>query len=124
MMKLVLLGGLAMLGCASAAQAQADAVAGQKQFGQCRACHAVSAAARDGLGPNLVGVVGAKAATRRPKFKYSPALKAAKLTWDDATLDRWLTDPAAVVPGTTMHFVGLPRKPVRANVIAYLKTLK
>jgi cytochrome c len=109
---------------APAVHAQADPAAGQKQFGQCRACHTVVANGPDGLGPNLVGVVGSKAATRRPKFKYSAALKASKLTWDDATLDRWLTDPAALVPGTSMHFVGLPRKPVRANVIAYLKTLK
>ncbi len=41
-----------------------------------------------------------------------------------ATLDRWLTDPGASVKGTTMVFIGLPRKPVRQNIIAYLKTLK
>jgi cytochrome c len=101
-----------------------DPVAGAKQFGQCRACHAVTATAPDGIGPNLVGVYGKKAATHRKKFKYSPALAASKLTWDDATLDKWITDPAALVKGTKMHFVGIPRKPARANIIAYMKTLK
>lgn len=106
------------------AQAAGDPVAGAKQFGQCKACHATVRTAPDGIGPNLVGTYGRKAATARPKFAYSPPLRGSKLTWDDATLDRWLTDPAALVKGTKMHFVGIPRKPVRQNIIAYLKTLK
>jgi cytochrome c len=101
-----------------------DPVAGQKQFGQCRVCHAVAANQPDGLGPNLVGSFGAKAATRRPKFKYSPALKASGIVWDEATLDAWITDPYKLVKGTSMHFVGIPRKAARANIIAYMKTLK
>jgi cytochrome c2 len=106
------------------AQAVGDAVAGQKQFGQCRACHSTVANGPDGIGPNLVGVYGSKAATRRVKFKYSPALKASNIVWSDAALDKWIADPATTVKGTTMHFIGIPRKPARANIIAYLKTLK
>lgn len=115
---------LILLPAALSAQAAGDPVAGAKQFGQCRVCHSSVANGPDGVGPNMVGAYGSKAATRRPKFKYSAALKASKLVWDDATLDRWITDPYAVVKGTTMHFVGIPRKPARANIIAYIKTLK
>lgn len=115
---------LPVVALSAPAQAAGDPVAGKKQFGQCRVCHSVEANGRDGVGPNVFGVAGRKAATGRPKFKYSPALRASKLVWTDANLDRWLADPAAMVKGTSMHFVGLPRKPVRDNVIAYLKTLK
>lgn len=108
----------------AAAQSAGDPVAGAKQFGQCRVCHTTVAGGPDGVGPNLVGVYGSKAASRRPKFAYSAALKASKLTWDDATLDKWITDPGALVKGTKMAFIGLPRKQARDNVIAYLKTLK
>lgn len=113
----------ALLSAPALAQA-GDPVAGAKQFGQCRACHAVVATAPDGIGPNVVGVYGKKAATHRKRFAYSPALRASKLIWNDATLDKWIADPAALVKGTKMHFVGIPRKPARANIIAYMKTLK
>lgn len=100
-----------------------DVAAGLRTFGQCRTCHAAAANLPNGIGPNLTGIYGRKAATR-PGYAYSPALKAANLTWNEATLDRWLTDPAAMVHGTKMIFGKLPSKPVRDNVIAYLKTLK
>jgi cytochrome c len=51
-------------------------------------------------------------------------MKAANKTWDEATLDAYLTDPKAMVPGTKMSFAGLPKPEDRANVIAYLATLK
>ncbi|WP_336952856.1 hypothetical protein [Sphingobium aromaticivastans] len=116
--------GLAALHAPASAQVAPDPVMGEKQFGQCRACHQTVASKPDGVGPNLAGVYGSTAASRRAKFNYSPALKAAKVKWDDAALDRWLTDPAAMVKGTNMHFIGIPRKPVRSNIIAYLKTVK
>ncbi len=106
------------------AQTAPDPVAGKRLFGQCMACHRAEASQPDMIGPNLAGVYKSKAASRRPKFAYSPALKASKLTWDDATLDKWLTDPAKLVPGTKMEFLGVSRKPSRDNIIAYLKTLK
>lgn len=116
--------GLGVVALPAQAQVAADPVMGQKQFGQCSICHGVEKAKPDGVGPNLFGVYGSKATVRRAKFNYSPALKASKLTWDDATLDKWITDPAAMVKGTNMHFMGIARKPVRANIIAYLKTVK
>ncbi|MES2301394.1 MAG: cytochrome c family protein [Pseudomonadota bacterium] len=106
------------------AQSAPDPVAGQKQFGQCRACHATTAQAPAGVGPNLLGVFGSIAASRPGKYAYSAALKGSKIKWDEATLDKWLTDPAATVKGTKMEFIGIPRKPVRQNIIAYLKTVK
>jgi cytochrome c len=125
MMILRIASATALLLSPGVALAQAgDPVAGAKQFAQCRTCHATVATAPDGLGPNLVGVYGKKAATHRKKFAYSPALKASRITWDDASLDRWITDPAAMVKGTKMVFIGIARKPARQNIIAYLKTLK
>nr|WP_144905799.1 cytochrome c family protein [Novosphingobium taihuense] len=107
----------ALVGGSASAQ---DAAAGKKVFMRCIACHAVQPGAGVKMGPNLAGVAGRKAAAA-PGFKYSAAMQKAKLKWDDATLDKWLTRPAAVVPGTSMAFAGLPNAADRANVIAYLK---
>ncbi len=99
---------------------------GKRVFGLCALCHS----ARKGVdlaGPSLFGVVGSKAASRRPSFPHSNAMKArgkAGLTWDAQTLDRYLADPRKVVPGTNMPFRGLDRSADRKALIAYLKTLK
>lgn len=106
------------------AQAAPNPMLGKGQFGQCRVCHNTDKAGPDLVGPNLWGVFGSKAATRRPKFAYSPQLKASKLTWDAATLDRWIAGPGDVVKGTKMEFVGVNRKTTRDNIVAYLATLK
>jgi cytochrome c len=106
-----------------AAIAQGNAATGAKLFLQCRACHTVAPGAAHTVGPNLAGVMGAKAATR-PGYTYSPALKKANLTWDKATMDAWLTRPAKVAPGNKMVFAGMSNPQARADVIAYLGTLK
>ncbi|NKI98273.1 cytochrome c family protein [Novosphingobium sp. SG707] len=113
------------LATAGAAQAQgADpAVRGKLLFLQCGACHAVVPGAPAKVGPNLSGVFGRKAGAAAG-FKYSPALAKAGLTWDEGNLDKWLTSPAKLVPGTIMLFPGLPKPEDRKAVIAYLKTLK
>jgi cytochrome c len=117
----VLAVGLA-IGAAPAARAADDPVKGEAQFAPCGACHSVAAGGPDMTGPNLHGVIGKPAGTNRAKtFAYSPDLKASGLVWDDETLDRWITDPAAVVPHTKMEFVGIGRKDTRSNIIAYLK---
>lgn len=110
----------ALMGGTAFAQTKGDPVAGKKVFMRCIACHAVQPGAGVKMGPNLAGVVGRKAAAA-PGFKYSAAMQKAKVKWDDATLDKWLMRPAAVVPGTSMAFAGLPNPADRANVIAYLK---
>ena len=74
-------------------------------------------------GPNLIGLVGRKAASQPAFSKYSEALKASGLTWSTATLDEFLKNPMALVPGTFMPMLIKDDK-TRADVIAYLATLK
>jgi cytochrome c len=103
------------------AQAAGDPVVGKAIFAQCLACHTIELGAADLVGPNLRGVLGKPAATNRPGFVYSEALKKSGLVWDDATLDAWIRNPVELVPGAKMEFVGLTKKDKRENVIAYLK---
>ena len=91
-------------------------------FGQCAACHSVEPG-MNGVGPSLAGVVGRKAGSASG-FAYSEANKASGLTWDEKTLDTYLTNPMKMVPGTKMTFAGLPDPAQRKAVIDYLKTLK
>src|SRR5207302_799233 len=74
------------------------------------------------IGPSLVGVVGRKSGSE-PGYNYSPALKAANITWDQKTLDQWLQNPTGDVHGSKM-FITVPNAEDRQNVIAYLETLK
>lgn len=77
---------------------------------------------RHAIGPSLAGIHGTRAGTVQG-YAYSAAMKASGLTWDDATLDRYLEKPMAAVPGTKMVYPGLKDPAKRAEVIAYLKTL-
>ncbi|MEG8013870.1 c-type cytochrome [Sphingomonas sp. 22R3R2A-7] len=81
-----------------------------------------AAISTDTDGPNLYGVMGGPIGERRARFSYTAGLKALGGRWDDARMDRWLTNPRALVPGTTMNFGGLRDPADRADVIAYLKT--
>lgn len=91
-------------------------------FGQCAACHSLQPG-KHGIGPSLVGVYGTKAGDI-PGYNFSAPLKASGLTWDDATLDKWLAAPMQTVPGTKMTYGGLKDPAKRAELIAFLKTLK
>ncbi len=91
-------------------------------FAQCASCHAVKPG-QNGIGPSLAGVFGRKAGTG-PGFEYSPALKGSGLTWDQAGLDKWLTNPMGTVPGTRMTYAGQPDAAKRHELIDYIKTLK
>jgi cytochrome c len=105
------------------AQAAGDPSRGEAIFHQCAICHAVGPNASVRLGPPLNGVVGHGWAMW-PNFKYTNGLLAGKKvgkTWDDATLDQWLTDPQKMVPGTAMYFGGLHDKQQRDDVITYLR---
>lgn len=99
--------------------ATADLENGEAKFALCKSCHTVVAGGADLTGPNLHGVFGRKAAVHGA-YKYSDALKAANLTWDAPTLDRWLAKPMEMVPGTKMSFAGLGDQKDRTDVIAYL----
>ena len=105
------------------AAASGDPVRGKLVFLQCQACHAVQAGEAGLVGPDLQGVYGRKAAAVAG-YDYSAPLKASGLVWNDANLDKWLTDPGTLVPGTKMAFVGIASPALRADVIAYLKTVK
>lgn len=105
----------------SAAPAVAAAGAKPASFAQCAACHAVEPG-KNGVGPSLAGVFGKKAG-QVAGYAYSDANKNSGLTWDEATLDEYLTAPMKKVPGTKMTFAGLADPAKRAEVIAYLKTL-
>ncbi len=105
----------------SVAQAQ-NADNGKPVFKQvCNICHDV-APDKNRVGPSLFGIVGRKTGSV-PGFHYSDANKGANLTWDEATLDRYLTDPRGVIPGTTMAYAGLKDEQKRKDLIAYLATL-
>jgi len=98
-----------------------DAAAGILVFAQCSVCHSTDGT--NGVGPTLQGIVGRKAGTVAG-FRYSRAMKAANITWDDKLLDDYLADPQKLVPGNVMPFSGLAEVKQRLDVIAYLKTLK
>ena len=104
------------------ALAAGDAAKGKKVYRKCSACHSVKPG-KNRIGPSLFGIAGRKAGTSKG-FRFSKAMKKSNLTWDDATLDRYLKKPRKVVKGTRMAFGGLKKKKDRDNVIAYLKTLK
>ena len=97
-------------------------VRGKLVFLQCQACHEVTADGPTLVGPHLAGVYGRKAGSL-PGYDYSAPLKASGLVWNDANLDKWLTSPSTLVPGTKMAFTGIASPVLRADVIAYLKTL-
>jgi len=98
---------------------QGDAVHGKLLYQGCAACHSID---DNDLGPRHRGVVGRKAGVV-PDYNYSQALKSSGLTWTEANLDRWLTNPSVLVPGTKMFFkIDDPQS--RADIIAYLKELK
>ncbi len=102
-------------------QAQ-NAQAGQAVFKHdCAICHDVTPG-KNRIGPSLFGVVGRPAGVE-PNFHYSNGNKSSGLTWDAATLDRYLTSPRGVVPGTTMSFGGVKNDQQRHDLIAYLATL-
>lgn len=107
---------------AAVPQAQAQQADGGKIFRlKCQMCHASAAGQKSGMGPNLAGVVGRKAAST--DFLYSPALKGSGLVWDKATLDKFLAAPAKLVPGTRMA-IAVPADADRTALIGYLASLR
>jgi cytochrome c len=89
---------------------------GKALYQACEACHSID---ENDLGPRHRGVVGRRAGSVED-YAYSTALKNSGLTWDEPTLDRWLTNPSALVPGTKMFFqIGDAQS--RADLIAYLR---
>lgn len=94
-----------------------------KSFAQCQACHSVDEGGKNGIGPNLWDVFEAKAGAK-PGYRYSKAMSDSDLTWDEATLDNYLTNPRKAVPRTKMSYAGMRQEEKRIELIAYLKTLR
>jgi len=92
-------------------------------FAICAACHPVTNDGAHGIGPNLHAVVGQQAGAAAG-FAYSPAMKAAKITWSRESLDAYLTSPGAKVPGNYMMFMGEPDPEQRKAIIDYLESLR
>ncbi|MEQ8936703.1 MAG: cytochrome c family protein [Amphiplicatus sp.] len=101
--------------------AQQTAADGERVFRtQCGACHSVEAG-QNRLGPHLAGIMGRKAGSVEGA-RYSPALKASTIVWNEETLATFLANPRELVPGTTMT-IGVRNEDQRAAIIAYLKSL-
>ena len=100
----------------------ADPAAGQTIFKtQCGICHS-PLQGKNMVGPSLFGIIGRKSGTVEG-FHYSTANRGADITWGPEILDKYLTAPREVVPGTIMTYPGLKDEGKRADVIAYLETL-
>jgi cytochrome c len=112
---------LGLLSGAALAQDQVDPEAAQLAFNNhCRTCHTTKEG-DNRLGPSLHGVIGREAGSA-PGFGYSSAMKDAGITWDEQTLDRYIENPEAVVPGNNMKpYSGITDPAERAKIIAHLK---
>jgi cytochrome c2 len=119
----LMLGAIAALPlAASPALAAADAAAGKEIFTTtCAACHSAQPGVNM-IGPSLAGIYASKSGTV-PGYSFSPAIKKPDITWDEQTLNKFLTNPQLDVHGTKMP-ISVPNAQDRQNIIAYLKTLK
>ena len=108
-----------MLAAAPAARADGGEAIFKKY---CMVCHTVEAG-KNKIGPSLAGIVGRKSGSV-PGFNYTEANKNSGVTWDEKTLDTYLTDPRKFIPGTKMLFAGLKSEDDRKELIEYLKEQK
>jgi cytochrome c len=106
-------------GAQVAAGSNPETSRGRRLFLYCASCHDISGESSAKIGPNLRGVFGRRAGSL-PGYGYSAAMKASQFTWNQQSLDRWLTRPNDVVPGTSMAFSGLSDAADRAALIAYI----
>jgi cytochrome c len=113
---------VAALAASTPARAQ-NADAGKAVFRQvCATCHAATPG-KTLIGPTMFGIAGRKTGLE-PGYQYSDGNRSANLTWDDATLFRYLENPRVVIPGTKMTYAGLKDEQKRRDLIAYLDSLK
>jgi len=98
----------------------ADVSAGETVFNQkCKVCHQIGEGAKNFVGPELNGLMGRRTGSV-PDYNYSDANKDSGITWDEGTLNVYLANPKAKIPGTKMVFAGLPKDTDRDNLVAYL----
>lgn len=115
-----LIGSLTLLSSYATAGAEGNAQQGAQAFRQCAACHSLEPD-RHLTGPSLAGVIGRPAGSAPGFTRYSDALAASGLTWDADTLDRWLADSAALVPGTNMRIGPIEDPGMRRDIVAFLE---
>ena len=108
---------LALAGCSR----HDGPVDGAAVFKPCASCHQIGPNARGGFGPQLNGLFGRRAGTTAD-FKYSDAMKASGIVWDERTLSAFLRDPDQTVPGTKMRFWGIHDDRDLAALLAYLRS--
>ncbi len=103
---------------------KADAKAGEAMIKKCTSCHTFDKGGKDGVGPNQWGLMGTHFG-HKEGYAYSPALLAMKdKKWGNQELSEFLAAPSKYIPGTKMAFAGIKNPQDRANLIAYLNTLK
>jgi cytochrome c len=100
--------------------ADGDPNRGQRVFGACAACHSLQPN-QNMTGPSLSDLWGRQAGSLTSFNRYSPALKAANIIWNDKTLDDWIADPQHLVPSNQMTFAGIKDARQRADLLAFLK---
>ncbi|MBM3646795.1 MAG: cytochrome c family protein [Alphaproteobacteria bacterium] len=111
----------ALVFAAPPAWADGDAAKGERVYNtQCKTCHTLDKGGRHLVGPNMHGLFGRKAGTMEG-FKFSEAMIASGIVWDDKTIAEYIKDPKGRIPGNTMAFIGLKRQDQIDDVIAYLK---
>lgn len=103
----------------AAVSAADDPAKGKQQFAKCGMCHTLEPG-KTTIGPSLAGIVGRKSASQAG-YNYSKAMQALGIVWTPQNIDKYITNPRAMVPGGKMVFAGLPKPEDRANLIAYLK---
>jgi cytochrome c len=107
----------------SEAASETVALSGEAIYKQCIACHTIDKGGRNGVGPNLHGVVG-RAVASAEGYTYSAALKAKGGNWDAAALDAYIENPRGWAPGTKMAFAGINDAANRKALIDYLTQQK
>jgi cytochrome c len=122
MMRQVAIWGALLAFASPLATAAGDAQRGARAFRQCIACHSTMPGEHL-TGPSLAHVWNGKAASAEGFPRYSDALQKSRLVWNEATLEKWLASPEALVPGTSMTFAGIRDAKQREDLIAYLRAV-
>lgn len=123
-LSIVFLGALASFTMAiSPALASGDVLRGEKLAKKCVACHTLDQGGKNKLGPNLFDILG-KQAGNVSGYKYSKAMVASDVIWDEANFNEFVRKPKKLIKGTKMSFRGLKKATQRADLLAYFKTLR
>ncbi len=108
---------------ASGVLAAGDIAKGKKLAKKCTTCHTLDKGGKNRLGPNLYNILGSPAASVKG-YKYSKAMAASGIVWDDAAFTEFLTKPKKFIKGTKMSFGGVKKAAQRADLLAYFRTLR